>query len=168
MANTDLILSLPNKDVDSYVVVTSGEPAWTNGEWVEIDKGIKIPITLIGFTYQINTALAKDTTYEAVFSIQIGGNQPYTTKIQLPVSIRSDTNVAYYLNNNSSIFFPEGLDLLAGDAIRIAVADSSTSADIYSGIRILYTATTDTAYSPRDIYPTNYKRFGGSAIIGGN
>lgn len=168
MANTDLILSLPNKDVDSYLMVQSGEPAWTYGDWVEIDKGIKIPITIIGFTYQINTPLTVDTTYEGVFNIQIGGNQPYRTELQIPVSTRSDTAVSYYLNYMNSIFFPEGLDLQAGDAIRIAVADNQTSANNYSGVRLLYTAATDTAYSPLDVYPNNYKRFGGSAIMGGN
>lgn len=166
MANTDLILSLPNKDVDSYFKITSGTVAWAFGDWYEIDAGIRADIAIIGFTYQRNSAIAVDTTVEALYEIQTGDGGNWITQIQLPLSVRNDTAVGYYLNQ--TIFFPEGFLVPAGQAIRIRVARSIATAGNTDGIRLLYTSAADNAYSPADIYPNNYKRFGGSAIVGGN
>jgi hypothetical protein len=158
MANTDINYVLPNQ-LRPLTAVFSGNSAWGYGSWNVVDDSIGAG-QITGFSFQWNTIPAVDTTIEAIFEISVGnalGN--YSAKLQLPFSLRSDTAADYYYTN--TIFLPEGYTVSSGSVIAIRVADNQTDSLAYNGIRIIFTASSDTR-KPNTPVSNNYMRIGGA------
>ena len=147
--------------VSSGVSVVSGSPAWTLGTWVNVmADGSSWPIAICGITFQVTQIPSADATTEQIIEIGVGDIGSEVTKIQIPYSYRSDTQVGYYLDSSIiNIFLPE--PFFHKNNVRIAArAASSTATQTFEGLKILYQE-----YSEAPLVLNNYQHIqAGSGI----
>lgn len=161
MANTDLILTLPSIE-SKPLLVYSAITAWAFDSWQVVARKLNSDINIIGFTFQWTHIPAVDTTVQCLFEIGVGDLGGFTTKIQLPFNLRSDTAVGIYLNTSNDLFLPEGYTVPSGSAVAVRVADSITGAVLYNGVSLICQATVETAIPAAPAYSGNYQRGSGA------
>lgn len=91
-----------------------------------------------GIEFQFNTVSALDTTVEILLEIATGTAGMESVKMQVPYSVRNDTQADYYFTSTHNIFFPEPMTIAAGQRIAVRMANSGTTAITYSGVKFRY------------------------------
>jgi len=117
--------------------------AWYFGAWTEITSGLSTGIKVLGIQFQEGqNNPSVDTTMERLFEIGIGLVASETTKLQIPSSIRSDTTAyGHYMPPVNKVWLPEPYVIPASTRIVVRVADSTTTAVTYNGIKLIYEET---------------------------
>jgi hypothetical protein len=137
MATTLKILSYPT--TEAGVTLTTTAVAWAYSDWKPLAKVITQDIDIISLRFQFTLVMSADTTYEQLYEIGINQGSGIVTKIQLPISVRNDTAVGFYMTPDR-IFLPEPYTVKAGASIYVRVATSVASAKTINGIKLQYQA----------------------------
>lgn len=135
MALTDF-RSLPSNQ-DGIIVVPNNS-TWTFGSWTELTPSTSGDISVMYLQFQTTNITALDTTVEYLFDIGTGGVGAETTIIQIPFSVRNDTQVGYYSNKTYSFFLPEPKVITDGSRISIRGASSIASAGNQAAFKLFY------------------------------
>jgi len=110
--------------------------AWVLGAWVELTPATSGDLYIQSLSFSTNNIPALDTTVEYLFEIGTGAGGAESTKIQIPYSVRNDTQIGYY--SNYKIFIPEPFFVPSGTRIALRAASSLTSAGNQLGFKIFY------------------------------
>lgn len=154
MANTDLYLSMP-ADTDGISLVTSST-AWTFGPWVIVDGSLGTDIQIYSIAFHPTNIPTVDVASQFVIEVGKGHPGAETTIIQIPYSIKADTNVGIY-QPGAEVVLPEPVFVQSGQTISMRVTGSVASAVTYQGVKIKYQGLKNIAVSP--LYSNNYQRF---------
>lgn len=121
------------------ITATSGSViAYTFGSWTQLVPASTITSTfyIAGFTWGWVSAATTVTTFEFIFEIGTGAAASEVTIIQLPSSLRNQSNVGYLPSN--FITLPEPVQVAANTRIAVRLANSSISIVALPAIKILY------------------------------
>lgn len=154
MSTTLSILSYPK--TENGLTLTTTAVAWEYSDWKPIAKVITQDIDIISLRFQFTLVMSVDTTYEQLYEIGINQGLGIVTKIQLPISVRSDTAVGFYATPDR-IFLPEPYTVRAGASIYVRVATSVASAKTINGIKLQYQATNANNSELYQGVPNNYQ-----------
>jgi hypothetical protein len=137
MSTTLKLLSYPT--TENGVSLTTTATAWAYSDWKPLAKVITQDIYIISLRFQFTLVMTADTTYEQLYEIGINQGSGIVTKLQLPISVRNDTAVGFYMTPDV-IFLPEPYYVVAGASIYVRVATSVASAKTIDGIKLQYQA----------------------------
>jgi len=119
---------------------SSGGAAWSFSAYTEV-----VPVSTITSNFYIagltwcwyTPQAAADTTYEWIIEIASDTSGTPVLLIQVPSSVRADSNVGYPPSN--MIIFPEPKYVAANTQLGVRVAYSlSTTSNTLTGIKIMY------------------------------
>lgn len=154
MSTTLKLLSYPT--TENGVSLTVPAVAWAYSDWKPLAKVITQDINIISLRFQFTLVMSTDTTYEQLYEIGIHQGAGIVTKIQLPISVRNDTAVGFYMTPDR-IFLPEPYTVRAGASIYVRVATSVASAKTINGVKILYQTVSNISSELRQGISNNYQ-----------
>jgi hypothetical protein len=164
MSNQLQLRAIPN--TASGLNITSSAVAWQFSPWKLLIKNVPNDIYVTGITFEMNFVLAADdTTYEHLFEIGVGPFHEPVTKIQIPHSVRRDTNVSMYMSIPYNCFLPEPYYIPAGSTVSIRLARATATAVSYNGIKMFYQSN-QTHINPGELTMNNYLFAHGSGSFG--
>jgi len=135
-ARPDVVFTSP--DASSGVVCSTPASAWGFSAYAEALAAWSFDIAITGISFEVDEALAVDTTRELVIEIATGDPGSETTILQIPYSFRNDTNVGYYSQDHVEIFFPEPVVITSPTRLSARIADNKTSATTYDAIKVFF------------------------------
>lgn len=154
MPNTLIQRAIPN--TASGVSLVTPPVAWRHSPWKVLIKNVPNDVYVTGINFEMGFVLAAaDTTYEHIFEIGVGPIHEPITKLQLPHSVRRDTNVGFYMSKPYNLFLPEPYLIPAGSTISIRVARATATAVTYTGVKMLYQSDR-THINPGELKMNNY------------
>lgn len=142
----------------------SAASAWGAGAWATVLGGYPQDIAIYGFEYAPSESSSLDTTREALFELATGATGSESVKVQIPVAQRADTQVGFYLKP-SIYLLPEPFEVAADTRVAVRVADWSTSALTYDGVKILYREIGGAGAYTLDAQPGAYAVTGTAATV---
>jgi hypothetical protein len=155
MSTTNVISSLPI-GTSRGVQIDSPKTAWAYSEWKVIDSSLTAACYISGFSFMNQLIPAVDTTIESLFEIGVGELGTPVMKMQIPISLRSDTAVGIYLPK-TVVHFPEPYTVPINSSVYVRVADSLAANVGYGGVRLLIQSVNNQLISPADVKSTNYQ-----------
>jgi hypothetical protein len=166
MANTDIVYALPDNDNRATVTsINTGGAAWVYGGWYKLHSNTKASMNVYGLSFRLTAIPNAGTVEEYIIEIGIGSSNNVTLKIQMPYSMKANTNVGIYLTDRQ-IFLPEPVVINASSTIFVRAACGNIAAiRTINGIKLMYTATTN-IFTPQ-AYSNNYQRFTGGGTPSG-
>lgn len=120
------------------ITVSSAASAWGYGVWVELSASLSTDIYIISVLFESTNIPALDTTIEQIIDVGVGAAGAESTKVQIPYTVRCDTQVSYYLTTPETIYLPEPYLISSGERVAIKVADSLAAAVTYNGVKLMY------------------------------
>ena len=157
MSTTLGIYSTP-PDENGLTLPFNSAVVWQEGVWVLVAERISVDIHIIGIDFEFAQTGSADFTTEILFEIGLGHPAAAVTKIQFPISCRTDTLAAFRLTPKMNLILPEQYTVYAGNTICIRATNSQYGVSFANGVKMLYMATQPIA-SPAVTNALNFENY---------